>query len=330
MESKQIKFLSQYYGQKVLLRGLENTPVYNVSEMWLWKREYKLLLKNLCMLTDEQCYTIFYKVYQKKVDSSNLKIERNGNMIHLTSYDNDIDREQHIGICCDYGTLNCNTRFYSTKDNIKSVSKHKTNIGEIQNTSRVIPWTVFDYLRSCGFALPYDDMTLSMLVKEGWIVYDEVSDTEKRINNFKKSDRIPDSVKDSVITDTEKMEMHLKLQKVAIKEANFFISKHRSELDIAVGFKNKLKKSFISKVFHEKGIESYNNTIKNAESKIKFYKRFRSKLDRGMELIPLMHSLDRKFINYFNNNDKNSVVIISNSSESYRKLIEKHLEKYEI
>lgn len=102
-----------------------------------------------------------------QVPNSNFEIKRQDDIIHATNIDN-VGIERHICINFKYATINCNMRI--PDDNDKLVN-YKVNVAEIHmNASRVVGYIQsVDYLRSKGYALPYNDLSINELIKKGWL-----------------------------------------------------------------------------------------------------------------------------------------------------------------
>ena len=169
MNTKQ-KLASLYFGQKIINHPEYNNDylvyINNITLGWLTdESEYRLILKSLSEITDEDVIHIARVCHQ--VPNSNFEIKRQDDIIHATNIDN-VGIERHICINFKYATINCNMRI--PDDNDKLIN-YKVNIAEIHmNASRVVGYIQsVDYLRSKGYALPYNDLSIDELIKKRWI-----------------------------------------------------------------------------------------------------------------------------------------------------------------
>lgn len=124
-----------------------------------------MILKSLFEITDDDVIHIARVCHQ--VPNSNFEIRRQDDIIHATNMDN-VGIERHICINFKYATINCNIGI--PDDNDKFIN-YKVNIAEIHmNASRVVGYIQsVDYLRSKGYALPYNDLSIDELIKKRWI-----------------------------------------------------------------------------------------------------------------------------------------------------------------
>ncbi len=164
-------FFGQYFGQEVFCDssvGLEKESYQEVYHSVGDMSESSFVkLKSIESITDEDAIRVAQLAHQK--DSTFLvKRKTEGEfLIHLTK-ETDI-LTYHISInkyCC----INCNWHFKSSAD--FKADNAKINIGEITNTSaKPIPYiAIVDYLRSKGYALPYNGISVKELVQFGWVI----------------------------------------------------------------------------------------------------------------------------------------------------------------
>lgn len=168
------KFFAQYWGQDVLCRVIfgknkneiimHNTPCSNLKLGEII--DSYLELKPLSQISDEDINFVAKVCHQ--VPNLTFEIKRQDDIVHATNMDN-YGIERHICINFKYATINCNMRI--PDDNDKLVN-YKVNVAEIHmNASRVVGYIQsVDYLRSKGYALPYNDLSIDDLIKKGWLI----------------------------------------------------------------------------------------------------------------------------------------------------------------
>jgi hypothetical protein len=164
-------FFGQYLGQSVFCDsfvGIENVSfqvAYHSPEA-ISESSY-VKLKSIESITDEDAIRVAQLAHQKDFTFVVKRKTEGEFLIHLTK---EIDiLTYHISInkyCC----INCNWHFKSSVD--FKEENAKINIGEITNTSaKPIPYiAIVDFLRSKGYALPYNGISVKELVQFGWVV----------------------------------------------------------------------------------------------------------------------------------------------------------------
>jgi len=96
-------------------------------------------------------------------------IERQDDIIHVTSKETDIGATYHVSMIYRYGTVNANLHFSETEKGGDS-SSHKINVGEVHLTSRQVIglYQIPDYLRSKSYLLPFGNYTIDQIKSLGW------------------------------------------------------------------------------------------------------------------------------------------------------------------
>lgn len=172
---QKVRFLSTYLGQKVVLydTAVRKTTVLTTNLFSKLKHigRTSLLLKPLDLLTDEQLKRVHAICFQRDLDVSDyqIKVSRTDHIIHITRYRSNISCEEHVGLLPELGTVNCNFHFHKSEES--KGESFKRNIGEIHVSSqRFVPYIrLVDYLRSEGFAIEWDGISVKGQIERGWV-----------------------------------------------------------------------------------------------------------------------------------------------------------------
>lgn len=160
------RFFAQYYGQMVLEYKPDGKVIDVVVRFAEFSESFQLILKPIESITDEHVQQVARLAHQVVGDFKIVRSEGGSFLVHAECETSVVT--YHISInelCC----INANYFFLETSH--EKESREKANIGEITNTSkRPVPYiAITDYLRECGYAIPFNGLSVNQLVEYGWV-----------------------------------------------------------------------------------------------------------------------------------------------------------------
>lgn len=159
------KFFAQYWGQEVY--GWHDGNTTNFQSLNITEDEF-LILKPLSSISDEDAIKVAELAHQLKGGFKFVRKRDNHDIFLEKQTHSSIFYGVRIGLFY-HGDISAWVRFEKTKDD--KASQHDVNIGKINvSDQRPIPYiAIVDYLRSKGYALPWNGITVEEQIELGWI-----------------------------------------------------------------------------------------------------------------------------------------------------------------
>lgn len=177
LENKE-KFFMQYWKQDVLMFGLKDKKWRLDKYFFPIRKGDYLELTPLSQISDEDAIHVANLAHQS-LSGDWVIIRRdkdtvNGS-IHIQK-DSNLNNLYHVGISYKYAEIFCNHHFLKTKDD--TPKSYRVNIGQISiSASRPVPYiAIVDFLRSKGYALPWNGISVEEQIEFGWIKLKQYND----------------------------------------------------------------------------------------------------------------------------------------------------------
>lgn len=168
LENKE-NFFIQYWGQEIL--RYEDKKMSLDRYMFPVENADYIELTPLSQISDEDAIHVANLAHQS-LSGDWVIIRRDKDTvygsIHLQKHGN-LKNLYHVGISYKYAEIFCNHHFFKTKDD--KAKSFKVNIGKINlSDSRPVPYiAIVDFLRSKGYALPWNGISVEEQIEFGWI-----------------------------------------------------------------------------------------------------------------------------------------------------------------
>jgi len=163
------RFFAQYFGQMVL----EYKPNGSITDVFIGTPEFsdnfRLILKPIESITDE---------HVQQVARLALQVDRNFKI--LRDLNNKVTRAEHrtsstLMQMSIFSDARIKTTLHLLDGDGNAAQNFIASIGEIGNnlehTSKpTVPYiAIADYLRECGYAIPFNGISVKQLVEYGWV-----------------------------------------------------------------------------------------------------------------------------------------------------------------